>query len=186
MIENSVEQSNVTILICPGVHSPQLTDSFLQGLGQDNQAFGRNWLIFPTADYPAYSALDILVFLRQHTSDSAILIIGFSAGVVGAMGAATLWQQFGRVQGFIALDGWGVPLAGNFPIHRLSHDYFTHWSSALLGAGADSFYAEPSVEHLELWRSPYTTLGWWTLSSGNRIRCSAADFLIALIKRYQE
>ena len=184
MIKNSAKPS-VTILICPGVHSPQLTDSFLQGLRQDNQAFG-NWLIFPTADYPAYSALNILAFLRQHTSDAAVLFIGFSAGVVGAMGAATLWQQFGRVQGFIALDGWGVPLAGNFPIHRLSHDHFTHWSSALLGAGADSFYAEPSVEHLELWRSPHTTSGWWSLSSGCRIRCSAAQFLIALLKRYQE
>jgi len=44
----------------------------------------------------------------------------------------------------------GVPLVGNFPIHRLSHDYFTHWSSAVLGSGNDSFYADPPVEHLEM------------------------------------
>jgi hypothetical protein len=74
-----------------------------------------------------------------------LLLIGFSAGVVGAIAAANLWQGQGRrVAAVIAVDGWGVPQVGDFPLHRVSHDYFTHWSSAVLGAGADSFYADPA------------------------------------------
>ncbi|MGB3188280.1 MAG: hypothetical protein WBB43_02490, partial [Limnoraphis sp.] len=65
------------------------------------------------------------------------------------------------VKALIALDGWGVPLGGNFPIYRISHDRFTHWSSALLGGGVESFYADPPVEHLDLWSSPQTARGWW-------------------------
>jgi hypothetical protein len=85
-----------------------------------------------------------------------ILIISFSAGVVGAIAAASIWQSIGgTIRAFIALDGWGVPLYGNFPIHRLSHDAFTHYTSSLLGSGEDSFYADPSVAHETLWRSPH-------------------------------
>ena len=57
------------------------------------------------------------------------------------------------MKALIAFDGWGVPLVGNFPIYRISHDQFTHWSSELLGKGDKSFYADPPVEHLDLWRS---------------------------------
>lgn len=119
-----------------------------------------------------------------------VLFIGFSAGVVGAIGAAWSWQFLGgRVKAFIALDGWGVPLWGDFPIHRLSHDRFTHWSSAMLGSGADNFYAEPPVEHLDLWRSPQNSLGWWVNSNKGAqpsSYLSAAEFLIMLLNRYQE
>jgi hypothetical protein len=115
--------------------------------------------------------------------------LAFSAGVVGAIGAAWGWQlASGKVLAFIALDGWGVPLFGNFPIHRLSHDRFTHWSSALLGAGADSFYADPAVEHLDLWRSPSTAWGWHISSDIGRslkpTRIAAAVFITQLLHDY--
>ena len=176
----------MSVLICPGFHGPQLTQSFLQGVqGRDN------WLIFPTQRFSPYSALDILQFLHQQQKSPSqtepVLFIGFSAGVVGAMGAALAWQlQSGQVKALIAIDGWGVPLAGNFSIYRLSHDYFTHWSSALLGAGKESFYAAPPVGHLDLWRSPQTSLGWAITGSGYRQRCCAAEFLQMICQRYQE
>ena len=178
---------NFKILVCPGIHPPQLTEDFLD-LRSQVPALNLNWLIFPTQEYSAYSPIDVLTFLRQQLGNPAqaepVLFIGFSAGVVGAVGAATLWQlQSGKVIGVIALDGWGVPLAGS--AHRLSHDFFTHWSSALLGAGGESFYAEPPVEHLALWRSPHTVWGWWVKSPGCRVRCTAAQFLIALLRRYR-
>lgn len=177
----------MTVLICPGIHDPQLTQQFVQSFCSLGT---QRWLIFPAQKYPAYSSVDILDFLQKHLGDPAqaspLLFISFSAGVVGAMGAATMWQmQSGRVKGLIALDGWGVPLFGSFPMHRISHDAFTHWSSALLGR-PDSFYAEPAVEHLELWRSPNTALGCWVKAPGCQVRCSAAEFLTALLQKYRE
>jgi len=59
--------------------------------------------------------------------------------VVGGWGSLGVAAIGGHVKAFVLLDGWGVPLVGNFPIHRLSHDYFTQ-SSAVLGSGNDSFY----------------------------------------------
>ncbi|MBZ8178732.1 hypothetical protein [Oscillatoria salina] len=177
-------------LICPGIHSPQLTDSFVQQLCQNSEENLKNFIIFPAQERQAYSAIDIFNFLESNVtlnSNSSVLFIAFSAGVVGAMGAALGWQmQKRKVKALIAFDGWGMPLAGNFPIHRVSHDYFTHWSSALLGAGEDSFYAEPSVKHLALWANPQATLGWWVKSSGCRVRCSTREFLTVLLKRYEE
>jgi hypothetical protein len=124
-----------------------------------------NILVFPTDRYPAFSGCHILRFLRQqlprqgHLSRD-LVVISFSAGVVGAIAAAWMWQQTGgQIQAFIALDGWGVPLLGHFPIYRLSHDYWTHWTSALLGSGSESFFADPPVSHLDLWRSPQTVTG---------------------------
>ncbi|MCU0568633.1 MAG: hypothetical protein MUF49_18805 [Oculatellaceae cyanobacterium Prado106] len=103
-----------------------------------------------------------------------LFFVGFSAGVVGAIGAARLWHQWGgQVQGLAAFDGWGVPLWGDFPIYRISHDAFTHWSSALLGAGQASFYAEPPVSHLALWRSPETVQGWSNPAIANVISDAA-------------
>ncbi|MBF2020999.1 MAG: hypothetical protein IGR93_13050 [Hydrococcus sp. C42_A2020_068] len=183
----------MVVLICPGMHEPQLTDRFLQALRQESIDLGTP-LIFPTQTYPAFSAWHIIQFLRQelmHRSDNSLLFISFSAGVVGAIGAAWAWQQSGgKILALIALDGWGVPLFGNFPIHRLSHDEFTHWSSALLGSGEDSFYADPGVEHLDLWRSPDLVRGWTiqkTVSGiQRRSRSTAAAFLALLLNRYWE
>lgn len=145
-------------------------------------------LVLPTRDYLPYSAVSIWRLARDRLSlEQPTIWLAFSAGVVGAIGAAWGWQLAGgQVRTFIALDGWGVPLYGSFPIHRLSHDRFTHWSSALLGAGSDSFYADPAVEHLDLWRSPATVRGWWIPAtmgrSQARTRTTAAVFLRQMLQ----
>jgi hypothetical protein len=179
------------LVICPGIHSPQLTDRFLQVLKEREIILGTP-LIFPTQKYPAFSGFHILQFLQQELGEAnknALLFLSFSAGVVGAIAAALAWQQSGgRVIAFIALDGWGVPLFGNFPIHRLSHDEFTHWSSALLGSGGDSFYADPPVEHLDLWRSPDLVTGWMTEKNADgketRTAIAQTEFLSKLLQQY--
>lgn len=187
------------IIVCPGVHPPELTDAFVGTL----PALPVPPLLFPAAQ-PAYSAVHILAFLMQQliqpSQPSAsflshwnqlqrvkampVLWIGFSAGVVGAMGAAHLWQSWGgQVVALIAFDGWGVPLWAPFPVHRLSHDAFTHWSSAALGAGQTSFYAEPAVPHHELWCSPQQAQGWAVQPTGNTYT-TAAQFVASLIRHY--
>ncbi len=187
----------MSVIICPGIHGPELTQSFLEGLkslfsNRSNFSHSGNILIFPAQDYAALSAFDILQFLHECLGSpqeaSPILFISFSAGVVGAIGAAWGWQLMGgKVKAFIALDGWGVPLSGNFPLHRLSHDEFTHWSCAVIGSGEDSFYADPPVDHLELWRSPQTAQGLWIQPSVGksqpRSRLTAAQFLTMLLER---
>jgi hypothetical protein len=179
------------IIICPGIHDRQLSDRFLQALQRQDIDLG-TFLIFPTQNHPAYSAFHILQFLRQEigqTRDRALLFLSFSAGVVGAIGAAWQWQQSGgKVLALIALDGWGMPALGNFPLHRLSHDEFTHWSSALLGGGEDSFYADPPVAHLDLWQAPDRVIG-WTFPDRDRkwetrSRSTAGAFIAMLLKRY--
>ncbi|MGH7998281.1 MAG: hypothetical protein ACREPR_02310, partial [Brasilonema sp.] len=128
----------MTVIICPGIHDSRLTDRFVQALEQQSCRLG-DYLVVPTDNYPVFSALHLLQFLQQRfalkdSRSRSLIFISFSAGVVGAIGAALAWQQWeGHVRALVALDGWGVPLLGNFPIHRLSHDHFTHWSSALLG-----------------------------------------------------
>jgi hypothetical protein len=149
-----------SIVICPGIHPTAFTQQFLMGVG----AVLDRALVFPTDRYPVYSSWHIWQFLQAQPALSVhreILLIGFSAGVVGAAGAINLWQwSGGQVKALIAIDGWGVPLLGDVPFYRMSHDPFTHWSSALLGIGNESFYAEPAVAHLDLWRSPQLIQGW--------------------------
>ncbi|MDQ2097677.1 MAG: hypothetical protein QQW96_08530 [Tychonema bourrellyi B0820] len=186
------------LVICPGIHDRKLTDCFLAGLSevwgnvepwQNTQTF-QSVKIFPAHKHPPFSALDIFHFLcSQELAGESLVFVSFSAGVVGAIGAALLWQQMGgKVGAFIALDGWGVPLGGNFPIHRLSHDRFTHWSSAILGSGGDSFYADRPVAHLDLWRSPQTAQGWQISHTADGIEtaksATAATFLVHLLKHY--
>lgn len=177
----------MSVIICPGIHSAELTDSFVQEIQiSHNQDLPKNWLIFPTQQYPAYSAIHIYQWLKKSepvlNNSSPMIFIAFSAGVVGAIGAAKAWQmQGGKIKAFIALDGWGVPLVANFPICRCSHDHFTHWSSAILGSGSESFYADPAVAHLDLWRSPKAGWGWRVISPGFRTRCSLAHYLQSLL-----
>jgi hypothetical protein len=186
-----------TLVICPGIHAPQLTQNFLERLrccetDSSSNHWSENVLIFPADDYPAYSAVHILEFLQTYPNlvETPLVFICFSAGVVGAIGAAWGWQMLGgEVKAFIAFDGWGVPLYGNFPIHRVSHDYFTHWSAALLGAGEDSFYAEPAIAHLDLWGKPDTCQGWWvhpatTSQSEQRTYTTAAQFVTQRLQLY--
>lgn len=192
---NNGEYCQSFVIICPGIHEPQLTQDFLEALHRDNISnLSNDWnnkvVIFPAQDYPAYSAVHILEFLQHYLGSikTPVVFIGFSAGVAGAIGAAWGWQLLGgTVKAFIAFDGWGVPLYGNFPIHRLSHDYFTHWSSALLGAGEESFYADPAIAHLDFWRSPDVCQGWWvhpatTGKPEQRTYTTAAQFVTQLLR----
>jgi pimeloyl-ACP methyl ester carboxylesterase len=184
------------IVICPGIHSAALTRGFIQAIPD----FLVEALIVP-AHLPAYSGAHIFAFLQQQLNQPfsqpaqidlgqraaalpEILLIGFSAGVVGAISAAYLWQSAGgAVAALIAVDGWGVPLVASFPVHRLSHDAFTHWSSALLGAGQTNFYAEPPVAHLDLWRAPELAQG-WTVRASEYTRTDAAQFLRQCLHHY--
>ncbi len=183
------------IVICPGIHDSSLTREFLAGLQTCIALPASLVWVFPAERYPAYSGLHVIQFIDRQMDVTGVaparpfplIWIGFSAGVVGAVTAAGLWRLRGEtVAGLFALDGWGVPLAGDFPIHRVSHDSFTHWTSAWLGAGQDSFYADPPVTHLDLWRSPQTARGWWR-SVGNgqtAIAVTAAEFIATLLQRY--
>ena len=167
----------MTVIIIPGIHSPQLTESFVAGI-QDK--IKQNYLILPTEEYLPYSALSVYQWLQQQqlSKTEPVPFITFSAGVVGGIGAAIAWQlQGGKVQSLIAIDGWGMPLIANFPLYRVSHDHFTHWSSAILGAGERGFYANPAVSHLTIWRSPENCWGWRTISDGLQTRCLLTDYL---------
>lgn len=153
------------VIICPGIHETQLTDRFLNSIFRFESEFlldkKSDLLVFPTAKDRAYSPVDIYQWLSSSTTLVDVLFICFSAGVVGGFGAATALQLQGvTIKAFVAIDGWGVPLLADFPIYRLSHDYFTHWSSALLGAGKENFYCDPPVPHLTLWESPEAGKGW--------------------------
>ncbi len=174
----------MTIVICPGIHRSHLTQHFIADLQWSHQP-----LIFPAEATPVYSPRHVLKFLSDANLTEPLLLVAFSAGVVGAIGAAHLWQnQGGSIKALIAVDGWGVPLSGNFPIHRMSHDHFTAWSSALLDENSsDSFYADPAVEHLTLWRSPQTVHGHWISANKERspISTTAASFITALLQRYE-
>ena len=198
----------MSIIICPGMHSPQLTDNFIstcinpimERIGSKKSVES---LIYPDKGVLNLSGIHIFQFLcdrlkvelsfplgNQYTTP--LIFIGFSAGVVGAMMAALNWQIWGgKIKALIAIDGWGVPLIPswvNFPIHRISHDYFTHWSSKMLGSGHNNFYAEPAVEHLEMWRSPQTVQGWWVdLPIGEsrpNQHLSLTQFLYVLLQDY--
>jgi hypothetical protein len=153
------------IVIIPGFNEAQLTDNFLKSLARREKVW-----VFP--DLPLLKAQDSLI------------LIAFSAGVLGAIALVWGWQLQGIcIKALIALDGWGVPLGGNLPIHRCSHDYFTHWSSALLGTGQDNFYAEPGVEHLQLWGSQKPIPG-WRVTQGERCFMTLTNYLADLLNQY--
>lgn len=181
----------MSVIVCPGIHSPHLTESFIKSIQTDTEQLRSDWLIFPARDRPSYSPLAIYQWLEKYyfspSQAPALVFITFSAGVVGGIGTALTWQmKGGKIKAFLAFDGWGVPLVANFPVYRFSHDYFTHWSSALLGTGVESFYAEPEVNHLDLWRSPQTSLGWWIENSGCKTYCSAAELVRVCLEQYEE
>ena len=181
----------MTVVICPGIHDPKLTEELIEELFNHCPC---NFLLVPTQNHAPYSAIDLLNFLwysKSLTKDMPLLFIAFSAGVVGAVGAAWGWQlRGGQVKALIAIDGWGMPISGNFPIYKISHDYFTHWSWGLLGSGDESFYADPPVEHLEIWRSPQTTKGWWLHQNSDRVEtaspATATEFIRQILEKHGE
>ncbi len=182
------------LIICPGIHDPQLTESLVSTLLPNRFSSGSTpqvWIV-PPSDRP-YCALETLQFLHQsgaidfssRATAEPLIWISFSAGVVGALGAAWVLHSLQYpVRAFVAIDGWGVPLFAPFPLYRVSHDYFTHWSSALLGSGTQNFYADPPVEHLALWRSPEAAVGWSippSTSQSPSQRITALEFLTGVM-----
>jgi hypothetical protein len=169
------------------MHDPQLTDAFWKTIRQRyGELYGSEAIpvayAVPEANVWGVSPLHILQFLNQSVSvTEPILMISFSAGIVGAIAAAWAWQlRGGSIRAFVALDGWGVPLSGSFPTFRLSHDEFTHWSSQPLGIGQSPFYADPEVGHLDLWGSPDQAWGWW-LQDGRPERFTAAEVICRIL-----
>ena len=208
----------MNVYLCPGFHYPHLTRSFLANLPLPILKHDRlTWGILPS-HVPPYSPHHVIqaleVFLQEtHSSDfppnchpevlsdpeptPAIVWIGFSAGVVGALGAARQWQSRGnQVLGFIAVDSWGLPLWADFPIYTLSRDWAkpstTTWAGRLTRyfmPDSLHFYAEPAVSHLSLWESPHLAQGWQQDESGLRQRTTAAEFIgrclaHLVVKRY--
>ena len=166
-------------IICPGIHSVALTTSFIEAI--HNILGETNYLVLPTERYAPYDPQAIARWLKQYYPSPkdapALSFISFSAGVVGSIVAANKWQlQGGKIDSFVAFDGWGMPLAGNFPIYRVSHDRFTHYTSTMLGGAKQGFFAEPEVEHLEIWRSP-NCWGWQIVGFGLKTRCSLLKYL---------
>lgn len=181
------------IVLCPGFHPPEFTQSFCRELDAIELLHGQR-LVFPSDRYAAYDALAVVRFwheqVSRHTSwdwlNVPLILIGFSAGAVAAMGAALLLETWGGiVQAVFLLDGWGVPVGGRFPTHRLSHDRFTDWSSAWLGAGQANFYADPGVDHLALWQSPGAVFGYGVLPSATPVATNALHFLANWLCHYQ-
>lgn len=160
----------VWLVICDGIHSPRETDGILTMVSQDDLlsqlpirhfsprspmavlsgAALRHWL--EGNDQPA----------RQINSDYPHLIIwAFSAGCVGAVALAQHWQRYrGQVLALFLADGWGVPTVGPIPLHRLSHDGFTHVTSGWLGPGQVNFVSQPAVSHHQLWCHPEQVWGY--------------------------
>ena len=188
----------MNVVISPGMHEAGLTTSFLSGLSELNPdifscSSSVKILVYSGEGLKTLSSFHLLYFLFEKIEDmkSPVVFIGFSAGVIGALQGAYLWQILGgRVKAFIAIDGWGVPLVGNFPIHTISHDYFTHMSLLKLDHGNNNFYAQPAVDHLEIWRSPQSVRGWWVnpkfQNKNSKIYLTLAEFLHMLLKYYQE
>ncbi len=180
-----------TMIICSGFHSLGLTEQFLFHLKSLDPHL--SYLIFPTNCYPAYSAWHLEQFIRENIpnlSNHSLLFIGFSAGVVAAFSTAIKLQFEGiKIQGLIAFDGWGVPLLANFPLFRLSHDAFTHYTSEFLGTGKMNFYADPAVDHLTFWQSPHCVRGWQIepigVGSFRKIPITLMDFLKNLLNYYK-
>jgi hypothetical protein len=170
-------------IICSGFHSSSLTANFFTYLATIiNDINEENTLIIPLDHIQPYDGLNIYQYIidkNKRCQDSRpIIFIGFSAGVVGAIIAGNLWQKNGgKVKVLFAFDGWGVPLIADFPCYRLSHDYFTHTTSKLLGGDKNAFYASPAVSHLELWRSPQNVQGWWQIELGIKQKSNLGGFL---------
>jgi len=153
----------MTLILCPGMHDPTWTTAFWQSLiTQGPIALTRSPpVIFPSNRYPAYSPWHLFAFLQTVQPAPPWLFLGFSAGCVAIAGTLPLLACCQvPITAIFALDAWGVIFPTATPVHRLSHDYFTHWTSGWLGGRGESFYADPAVEHLSLWRSPQTVAGW--------------------------
>ena len=160
----------VCLLICGGMHSPRDSDGVLAILAKDSQLSQLPILHFsPTPPLAVLSGAALRCWLEEHGPPAMampagyprLIIWAFSAGCVGALALTQYWQRYrGGVLALFLVDGWGVPGVGSVPIHRLSHDRFTHRTSGWLGPGLVSFVGWPAVSHRQLWRDPQQVWGY--------------------------
>ena len=175
---NSAGGAKLPVVICPGFHESALTEGFVRSLRSFvNPDVAKQ--VTPTDPFALHRWLTQALAGLERPAEWPLVGIGFSAGVVGLAGALLMWQQQGnQVAQLIAIDGWGMPLVG-LPVCRMSHDRFTHMTSLPLGAGNVNFYADPAVDHLQLWEMPEKVQGWqmqgWQSSQG--VPMTAAEFL---------
>ncbi len=169
------------------MHDPTLTVDFWQALAPRLPSPAPRPLIFPSNRYPAYSSWHLLTLLHESQPTPPWVFLGFSAGCVAIAGILPILAcRRVPIAAIFAIDAWGVPWPTTVPVHRLSHDHFTHWSSGLLGGQGESFYADPAVEHLCLWRSPQTVTGWQiSLDQQQRHYTTALQFLVQELVNYR-
>jgi hypothetical protein len=179
----------MTIVICPGSHPRCWTDQFVAALLHQAPHLHPHLWVSPATANTAWSAH----ILQQHwraagRPRSPLVIVAFSAGCVAAIAAAHDWGRQGHtVTAILALDGWGVPMAGPFAVHRLSHDFVTHISTTWPGQG-HHFYADPAVDHDLLWRSPQQVTGRQTGTMPDQAQppsLTALDFLVQRLDRHR-
>ena len=161
--------SPVYLVICDGIHPPRETEGILALVGQDSLLSRLPIRHFSPGSPAVLSGAALLRWLegdgqpaRGINPDYPRLIIwAFSAGCIGAVALAQYWQRYrGGVLALFLVDGWGVPAGGPMPLHRLSHDWFTHVSSGYLGPGTVSFVSRPAVSHHQLWSHPEQVWGY--------------------------
>lgn len=165
------------MIVCPGFHEPALTDGFVRSL----PSFVVPHVVKTFPADPWSTFCKIREVFQEQAVGQAVAGIGFSGGVVGLVGALKIWQQQGgAIAKLIAIDGWGVPTL-DLPVCRMSHDEFTHVTSAALEKKGSHFYADLAVDHLAMWGAPAQVKGWQT--KGPQVRKSsdkqitAADFI---------
>ncbi|BAC88110.1 hypothetical protein [Gloeobacter violaceus] len=140
-------------------------------------------LLAPEA--PPYLPGSVRALLADCTGCS-VVVIAFSAGVVGAAAALQRSYLVGAgitIEALIALDGWLVPLFHAFPIYRLSHDAFTHRTSLPFGMGRTNFFADPAVAHLDLWTAPNRVVG-WQVTGNTRVPTTALAFIYSRLREH--
>lgn len=193
---------NRALLICGGLHPVQDTKSILAIAHQDPVLSQHPIVQLGTSNaLSCLSAHALRQEFDQIWSDRgpgaaaempAIILWAFSAGCVGAVALAQHWHRYRHpVLAIFLVDGWGVPWGGESPLHRLSHDGFTHITSSYLGTGCASFVAHPAVPHRQLWRDPNRVMGQQIMTrraSGSAPdlppSLSAADFLCGWSRHY--
>ncbi len=141
-------------------------------------------IIVPTDRVFPCDPVSIANHIERQMADSSVIpaskapiklnFLGFSAGTIGALGAAWLWRDRAQLGAIILCDGWGVPILPVWDwftnrqqpriapmpnLYRVSHDRWTHDTWSRMGIATPSFVADPEVEHLTLWSDPDCILG---------------------------